>query len=145
MKAAGRPWTGAVVQRLVAPGADVLVGALRDPELGPVMAIGLGGRQAPLSRTIAFRLLPVTDEEAEELMDASPAVGTVLDGFRGNPPLDREALRDLLLRFAKLLRDVPEIVEADLNPVRCMADGCAVLDMRVRLERRRPSERVKTW
>ena len=50
-----------------------------------------------------------------------------------------------MLRFALLLRETPEIVEADLNPVRCMANGCAVLDTRLRVERVRPTERVKTW
>jgi hypothetical protein len=68
-----------------------------------------------------------------------------LDGFRGSALLDREALRELMLRFALLLRELPEIVEADLNPVRCMPHGCVVLDMRLRIEHRHPVERVKTW
>jgi acetyl-CoA synthetase (ADP-forming) len=72
-------------------------------------------------------------------------VTTQLDGSRGLPPLDRAALRELVLRFALLLRERPEIVEADLNPVRCMTDGCVVLDMRLRIERPQPNERVKTW
>ena len=59
--------------------------------------------------------------------------------------LDRAALRELILRFTLLLIEAPEIVEADLNPVRCMTHGCVVLDMRLRIERRRPVERVKTW
>jgi hypothetical protein len=86
------------------------------------MGIGLGGRQAGLE-----------------------SVATQLDGFRGSPPLDREALRELILRFALLLRAVPGIVEADLNPIRCMPSGAITLDMRLRVERRRPAERVKTW
>ncbi len=144
--AAGREWTGAIVQRLVAPGgANVLVGAIGDPDLGPVLAVGLGGRQAGLGRTAAFRVLPVTDADAGELIDSSAAVATELDGFRGSALLDREALRELILRFALLLREIPEVVEADLNPVRCMTSGCVVLDMRLRIEHRRPIERVKTW
>jgi acyl-CoA synthetase (NDP forming) len=67
------------------------------------------------------------------------------DGFRGRPALDRDAVRELILRFALLLREVPEIVEADLNPVRCMTKGCIVLDMRLRIQRRLPREPVKTW
>ena len=73
VQAAGREWTGAIVQRLVAPGADVLVGAFSDPDLGPVIAVGLGGRQAGLAETVAFRLPPATDIEADELIDASAA------------------------------------------------------------------------
>jgi acyl-CoA synthetase (NDP forming)/GNAT superfamily N-acetyltransferase len=146
VQAAGREWIGAIVQRLIAPGgADVLVGAISDPDLGPVLAVGFGGRRAGLSRTAAFRLLPVTDAEADELIDSAEGVATELDGFRGSAVLDRQALRELMLRFAVLLRELPEVVETDLNPVRCMTSGCVVLDMRVRIEHRRPIERVKTW
>ena len=66
-------------------------------------------------------------------------------GLRGRPALDREALRDLILRFALLLKEVPEVVEADLNPVRCTTNSSLVLDMRVRIEPRRPVTRAKTW
>jgi acyl-CoA synthetase (NDP forming) len=143
--AAGRQWVGAIIQRLPAPGgSDVLVGAVSDPDLGPVLAVGLGGRQAGLGGA-AFRLLPVTDTEADELIDSSDGVVAELDGFRGSALLDREALRELILRFALLLREVPEVVETDLNPVRCMTSGCVVLDMRLRIEPRRPIERIKTW
>jgi acyl-CoA synthetase (NDP forming) len=123
----------------------VLVGAISDPDLGPVLAVGFGGRRAGLTRGTAFRLLPVTDAEADELIDSAKGVATELDGFRGSAMLDREALRELMLRFALLLRELPEVVEADLNPVRCMPNGCVVLDMRLRIEQRRPIERVKTW
>jgi acyl-CoA synthetase (NDP forming)/GNAT superfamily N-acetyltransferase len=146
VQAAGREWIGAIVQPLVAPGgADVLVGAVSDPDLGPVLAVGLGGPQAGLAKEVAVRLLPVTDADADELIDSSEGVTAKLDGFRGSALLDREALRELILRFALLLREIPEVVEADLNPVRCMTSGCVVLDMRLRIEHRRPIERVKTW
>jgi acyl-CoA synthetase (NDP forming)/RimJ/RimL family protein N-acetyltransferase len=146
VRGAEREWSGAIVQRLVAPGgADVLVGAVGDPDLGPVLAVGFGGRRAGLGRTTAFRLLPVTDAEADELIDSAEGVATELDGFRGSAVLDRPALRELMLRFALLLREVPEVVETDLNPVRCMTNGCIVLDMSLRIEPRRPVERVRTW
>jgi acyl-CoA synthetase (NDP forming) len=146
VQAAGREWIGAIVQRLVTPGgADVLVGAVSDPDLGPVLAVGLGGRQAGLGRGAAFRLLPETDAEADELIDSAEGVATQLDGFRGSALLDRQALRELILRFALLLREAREIVEADLNSVRCMTSGCIVLDMQLRIEHRHPLDRVKTW
>ena len=72
-------------------------------------------------------------------------VATQLDGFRGSAVLDQQALRELMLRFALLLRELPEVVETDLNPVRCTTNGRVVLDMRMRIERRRPVERVETW
>ncbi len=146
VQAAGREWGGAIVQRLIAPGGtDVLVGAVGDPDLGPVLAVGFGGRRAGLDRTTAFRLLPVTDAEADELIDSAEGVATELHGFRGSAALDRQALRELMLRFALLLREVPEVAETDLNPVRCMTSGCVVLDMSLRVEPRSPIERVQTW
>jgi acyl-CoA synthetase (NDP forming) len=144
--AAGREWTGTILQRLIAPGgADVLVGAVADPDLGPVLAVGFGGRRAGLGRGAAFRLLPATDAEADELIDSAEGVATELNGFRGSAVLDRQALRELMLRFALLLRETPEVVETDLNPVRCMTTDCVVLDMRLRIEPRHPVEHVKTW
>jgi acyl-CoA synthetase (NDP forming)/GNAT superfamily N-acetyltransferase len=145
VQTAGREWIGAIVQPLVAPGADVLVGALSDPDLGSVIAVGHGGRQAGLGETAAFRLPPTTDAEADELIDAAEGVATQLDRFPGAARLDREALRELILRFALLLREIPELVEADLNSVRCTTNGCLVLDMRVRIEHLHPVERIKTW
>ena len=76
---------------------------------------------------------------------ASGGVATQLDGFRGAAALDRAPLRELTLRFALLLGEVPEVVEADLNSVRCTTNSCVVLDMRLRIGRRRPVERVQTW
>jgi acyl-CoA synthetase (NDP forming)/RimJ/RimL family protein N-acetyltransferase len=140
-----REWAGAIVQRLVEPGADLLVGALSDPDLGPVMAVGLGGRHAGLAGGAAFRLLPKTDVEADELIDASESVVARLEGFRGHPRLHRRALRELVLRFATLLEQCPEVVEADLNPVRLTSERCVVLEMRIRVERRPAPQRVKTW
>ena len=145
MRVAGYPWIGAIVQPLHDSGVSVLVGAVADPDLGPVLGVGLGGRQAGLGRSTAFRLLPLTDADADELIDASRSVAAELDGFRGSEPLDRQSLLEVILRFALLLRCVPEVVEADLNPIRCMATGCVVLDTRLRIERRGPIERVKTW
>jgi acetate---CoA ligase (ADP-forming) len=145
VRAAGQEWTGAIVQRLVAPGADVLVGAFGEPDLGSVIAVGLGGRRAGLAESVGFRVPPATDVEADELIDSCGGVATQLDGFRGAAALDRAALRELILRFALLLGEVPEVVEADLNPIRCMTNGCAVLDARVRIERRPTAQRIQTW
>ena len=145
VQTARREWSGAIVQPLVAPGADLLVGAFRDPHLGAVIAFGLGGRHAGLGEQIACRRPPATDVEADELIDSCQGVSTVLDRFRGEAQLDRGALRELLLRFALMLQEVPEVVEADLNPVRCTTHSSLVLELRVRAERRSPVERVKTW
>lgn len=142
---AGRDWNGAIVQRLAEPGADVLVGTVRDPELGAVIGIGFGGRHAAFDRSTAFRLPPSTDVEADELIDACEGVAAQLDTLQGTATLNREKLRELILRFAQLLEHAPELVEADLNPVRCTTTGCVVLDMRLRIKPQSPVERIKTW
>ena len=87
----------------------------------------------------------VNDPKGNELINASESVVAQLEGFRGAPALDREALREVILRFASLLRDHPQVTEVDLNPLRLMTHGYVVLEMRMRVERRRPPERVKTW
>jgi acyl-CoA synthetase (NDP forming)/RimJ/RimL family protein N-acetyltransferase len=145
VRAAGQRWHGAIVQPLAPPGADVLVGAVRDPDLGTVVGVGLGGRQAGYGKATAFRLPPVTDVEADELIDACEPVAAELASFPGGRPLDRVALRELILRFALLIETVPELVEADLNTIRCTTHGCSVLDARMRLEPLHPPEKIKTW
>ena len=99
------------------------MGAVADPDLGPVVGVGMGGRQAGLAGDVAFALVPLTDVEVDDVLATSPGVRAWLDGARGAAPLDRRALRDVVLRFARLLEHVPEIAEADLNPVRVTASG----------------------
>jgi acyl-CoA synthetase (NDP forming) len=121
---------GQVIQPLVPPGVGMLVGTVKDPDLGSVIAVGLDGLQACLTESAAFRLPPAMDTEADELIDSAKGVAAELNGLRGSAPLDREALRELILRLTQLLAEVPEVpeaVEADLNPVRCMTSGCLVL------------------
>jgi acyl-CoA synthetase (NDP forming)/RimJ/RimL family protein N-acetyltransferase len=143
--AAGREWGGVLVQPLAGPGADVLVGAVAHADLGPVVGVGTGGRQAGLAGDVAFGLVPLNDVEVDGLLSASPGVRAWLEGIRGAAPLDRPALRDLVSRFALLLEAVPELAEADLNPVRVMSDGAVVLDARIRLAPRPQPRRAKTW
>ena len=90
----------------------MLVGAVADPDLGPVLAVGASAdaRQG-LGRSTAFRVLPLmdADADADELIDASRSVAAELDGFRGSEPLDRQSLRELILRLALLLRRVSRV------------------------------------
>jgi acyl-CoA synthetase (NDP forming) len=105
----------------------------------------MGGRQAGLAGDVAFALAPLNDVEVEALLSASPVVVAWLEGLRGASPLDRAALRELVLRFALLLEHVPELAEVDLNPVRVMASGVTILDARMRLAPRPEPRRAKTW
>ena len=105
----------------------------------------MGGRQAGLAGDVAFGLAPLNDVEVDGLLTRSAGVQAWLEGLRGAAPLDRRALRELVLRFALLLERAPELAEVDLNPVRVMPNGAVVLDARVRLAPRPEPRRAKTW
>ncbi|MBI4506716.1 MAG: GNAT family N-acetyltransferase [Chloroflexi bacterium] len=125
---------GALVQPMVSGVVECLVGVVVDPLFGPLIAFGLGGITAEAIGDIAFRLHPLTDVDAEELIGSIRAT-KLLHGFRGRPPADVAALRDLLLRVSRLVEEVPEVAELDLNPVMVRAEGqgALVLDARLRL------------
>ena len=115
MLASGREWTGAIIQPLVPPGSDMLVGTVNDPDLGSVVAVGLGGLQARLTETAAFRLPPATDTEADELIDSAKGVAAELNKLSAAPRArPGGAARTGPPRFTLLLAEVPEVVEADL-------------------------------
>ena len=115
MQTAGRAWTAQSSSRSRLR-ARTCSWAPFGSRLRPRHGDRLERPPAGLAHTVAFRVLPVTVAEADELIDASESVATLLDGFRGSPQVDREALRELILRFAGLLREVPEVAEADLTP-----------------------------
>jgi hypothetical protein len=135
---------GAVLVQSMTEGAELLAGVVRDPIFGPIVALGLGGVLAELVDAVSFRIAPLTDLDAAELVAARP-VGRLVAGFRGRPPLDETALLDLLHRLSALATDVPEVAELDLNPVLAGADGYVAVDRRVRVRRVDPDVRAKTW
>ncbi len=127
---------GALIQPMITDGVECLVGVVSDPIFGPLIAFGLGGVTAEVIGDVAFRLQPLTDVDADALIDSVKAA-KLLRGFRGSPPADVPALRSLLLRISQLVEDVPEVAELDLNPVmvRAAGQGAVVLDARLRLAR----------
>ena len=133
-----------LVQPMIKGGAELLAGAVQDPVFGPLVAFGPGGVLAELIGQAQFRLAPLTDLDAQELVRAGKA-GRLVAGFRGNPPADEDALVDLLLRLARLAEEVPEVAELDLNPVLALADRCIAVDARVRVARQAPQRRAKSW
>lgn len=128
---------GAVVQPMLGDGVECLVGVSADPTFGPLIAFGLGGVAAEVMGDVAFRLHPLTDVDADALIQSTRAA-RLLAGYRGRPAADIPALRELLLRLSQLVEDVPEIAELDLNPVivRPFGQGAVAIDARVRLEAR---------
>ncbi len=123
---------GGLVQEMVEDGVETIVGLLQDPAFGPVLLFGIGGIATELLGDRAFRLLPLTDLAARELV-RSTKTAPLLFGFRGSPAVDVAGLEQLLLRVARLADDVPEIVEMDLNPVRVTPTRAVVLDAKVRI------------
>jgi len=134
LAAAGRTLEHVLLQREVPGGLEALVGVVSDPTFGPLVVCGLGGVQVELLRDAAFRLPPVTDVDASEMIDRL-RMKALLDGYRGSPPADRDALIHLVQRVSALVEAVPELRELDLNPVKVMArgGGVVVVDARVRL------------
>jgi acetate---CoA ligase (ADP-forming) len=142
--AAERIGGSVLVQRMVKGGAELLAGVVQDPVFGPLVAFGPGGVFAELIGRASFRIAPLTDVDAGELVTSGPA-GRLVAGFRGAPPADAEALADLVLRLARLGDDFPAVAELDLNPVLGLPDRCVAVDARVRVRTSERSIRTKTW
>jgi acyl-CoA synthetase (NDP forming) len=133
-----------LVQPFVRDGVELLAGVVQDPVFGPLVGFGPGGVYAELIGAADFRIAPLTDVDATELVTQGKA-GRLTAGFRGAPAADRSALEDLVQRLATLGEDLPDVAELDLNPVIAGPDGCVAVDARVRIAHA-PSEQVaKTW
>jgi acyl-CoA synthetase (NDP forming) len=134
MRAIGARMEGVLLQREVSGGIEALVGVTTDPTFGPLVVCGTGGVTAEVYKDVVFRLHPVTDVDAAEML-SSLRLAKLLDGYRGAPPGDRDALTQVILRISALVESVPEVAELDLNPVRVLAPGkgAIVLDARMRI------------
>jgi acyl-CoA synthetase (NDP forming) len=133
LRDAGTPATGFVIQRMVPPGVELLVGVVHDPVFGPVLACGAGGTAVELLHDVAVRITPITDLEAADML-RSLATFPLLEGYRGSVPADVPAVEAILLRVSALVEVHPEIAEMDLNPVMAGPDGAVVVDARIRVE-----------
>jgi acetyl coenzyme A synthetase (ADP forming)-like protein len=134
MRAIGTSLEGVLLQRQVIGGIEALVGVTTDPTFGPLVVCGLGGVLVELLRDVSFHLTPVSDVDAREMVERLRAQ-KLLDGYRGMPPGDRQALVDVVLRVSALVEIVPELRELDLNPVKVLlpGSGAIVVDARLRL------------
>jgi acetyl coenzyme A synthetase (ADP forming)-like protein len=128
----GARFTSGVMQPMVPRGTETLMGITSDPLFGPIVVFGLGGTVTELVGDRTIRLLPLTTDDAAEMLH-SLRMSPLLFGYRGSEPVDAAALSSMLLRLSQLAEGNPEIVELDLNPVVAMHDGAVVLDAKVRV------------
>ena len=125
---------GVLIQAMIQGGVETMIGVSDDPMFGPLVAFGLGGVHVEVLRDVHFRIAPLTDRDADELIHSIRGL-PLLQGYRGHPPADIDALRELLLRVSRLAIEVPEIVELDLNPVIALppGHGTRIVDARVKV------------
>lgn len=128
------PVSGFMVQRQIPRGVEALVGVTFDPSLGQLLVTGIGGVAVELYKDVVFRVTPISDIDANEMLDQLRG-RALLEGFRGTPLADRAALIDIIQRVAALVELAPELVELDLNPIIVLERGCGAVavDGRMRL------------
>ena len=115
-----------------AQGTEIILGITQDDQYGPLMMFGLGGIFVEVLKDVVFRALPLTRADAWDMLTGIQS-RQVLEGVRGQPPVDKEALVELMLKISALAMAQPQIAELDLNPVRCYRQGYSVLDARILL------------
>jgi acyl-CoA synthetase (NDP forming) len=123
--------TGALVQEMVGGGGvEMLAGVVEDPTFGPVLACATGGTRAELFADGQFRLHPLTEADAADMVSGLRGAA-LLRGFRGAAPADEGALANALLRLSLLVGWCPEIQELDINPLLVLAKGVRAVDARI--------------
>ena len=126
---------GVLVQPMLSGGVEVMVGMSRAPLFGPLIAFGLGGIHVEIFGDVQFRVAPLTDRDATEMVRTIKGY-RLLTGYRGQPAVDSQAIEDVLLRISLLVEGIPEISELDLNPIFALPEGqgCKIVDARIRVE-----------
>lgn len=125
---------GVLVQPMVTGGVEVMIGVTDDALFGPLIAFGLGGIHVEILGDVQFRITPLTNFDAADMIRKIKGY-RLLTGYRGHPSADLEALEETLLRVSRLVEEVPEISELDLNPIFALppGHGCRIVDARIRI------------
>jgi acetyltransferase len=114
---------GVLVQEMLSPGLEVILGAKKDPVFGPTILFGLGGIYVELLKDVALRAAPLREEDAREMIEEIQGKA-LLDGVRGQPPRDREALVAIMMRLSRMAVELGgEIAELDINPLILYPEG----------------------
>lgn len=123
---------GVVIQPMLQGAQEVIVGMSQDPVFGPLVMVGLGGTQVELLKDVAFSLHPLTDVDTEKMLKQLRGL-PLLQGWRGSPLKDIDALKEVLLRFSAMIEDFPEIDQMEINPLMVLnkGNGCIAVDARI--------------
>jgi len=124
---------GVLVQEMAPASTEVIVGSTKDPQFGPALMFGLGGIFVEVLKDVTFRIAPITESDAKEMITEVKAY-PILKGYRGQPPADIDAIVNILMNTSKLVMDHPEIKELDLNPIMVYEKGAKTVDARIILE-----------
>ncbi|MFB0568114.1 MAG: acetate--CoA ligase family protein [Nitrososphaeria archaeon] len=130
LKAPAARIVGVLVQRMAPPSTEVMVGAVRDPQFGPAVMFGLGGVFVELLNDVSFRVAPIDKSEAWEMMQEVRGI-PLLTGYRGSRPLDVNAVARTLVSVSRIVTELDEIEQIDLNPVMVYESGVSVVDARI--------------
>jgi acyl-CoA synthetase (NDP forming) len=124
---------GVSVQSMAPPGVEVIVGMSKDAQFGPVLMFGLGGILVEVLKDVSFRIVPVTDRDAREMIREIKGY-PVLEGYRGQKPASIPALEKLIVKVSHFVEKNPQIRELDLNPIFAYPDKAVAVDARIILE-----------
>jgi len=124
---------GILVQEMIPPSTEIIIGATKDPQFGPALMFGLGGIFVEVLKDVSFRIAPITRSDAQEMITEVKGY-PILKGYRGQPPADINAIVEILLNTSRLVMDHPEIKELDLNPILVYEKGAKTVDARIILE-----------
>ncbi|NWF86331.1 acetate--CoA ligase family protein [Candidatus Bathyarchaeota archaeon] len=124
---------GVLIQEMAPSSTEVIVGAIKDPQFGPAIMFGLGGIFVEVLKDVTFRVAPITEQEAREMITEVRAY-PLLKGYRNQPPADIDAIVKILLNASKLVMEHQEIKELDLNPIMVYEKGAKTVDARIILE-----------
>jgi len=125
---------GVLVEEMAPKGvAEVIVGAIKDPQFGQTLMFGLGGVFVEILKDVTFRIAPIDERDAYEMIREIKAY-PILKGYRGQPPADEKAIAGILVSASKLVMDFPQIKEMDLNPIIVYERGAKTVDARIILE-----------
>jgi acetyl-CoA synthetase (ADP-forming) len=124
---------GILVQEMAPCGTEIIVGSIKDAQFGSTLMFGLGGTFVEVMKDVSFRIAPITEADAQEMISEIRAY-PILQGYRGQPPCDISAIIRILLSTSKLVMDHQEIKELDLNPVIVYEKGAKTVDARIILE-----------